>query len=117
MRYSILFLLLFGLNLQAQNRVNETILPQKLEFTFNEYLGYVKKFHPLVKTANLEINKAQASLMAARGAFDPKIEIDFDKKQFKDTEYYSILNSSFKIPTWYGIEIKAGFDQNEGYYR
>jgi hypothetical protein len=32
-----------------------------------------------------------------------------------DTEYYSILNSSFKIP-WYGIEIKAGFDQNEGYY-
>jgi outer membrane protein TolC len=116
MRYSILFLLLFGLNLQAQNRVNETILPQKLEFTFNEYLGYVKKFHPLVKTANLEINKAQASLMAARGAFDPKIEVDFDKKQFKDTEYYSILNSSFKIPTWYGIEIKAGFDQNEGYY-
>jgi hypothetical protein len=45
-----------------------------------------------------------------------KIEVDFDKKQFKDTEYYSILNSSFKIPTWYGIEIKAGFDQNEGYY-
>ena len=116
MRYSILFLLLFGLNLQAQNRVSETILPQKLEFTFNEYLGYVKKFHPLVKTANLEINKAQASLMAARGAFDPKIEVDFDNKQFKDTEYYSILNSSFKIPTWYGIEIKAGFDQNEGYY-
>jgi hypothetical protein len=57
MKYSILFLLLFGLNLQAQNRVSETTLPQKLEF--NEYLGYVKKFHPLVKTANLEINKAQ----------------------------------------------------------
>jgi outer membrane protein TolC len=116
MRYSILFLLLFSLNLQAQNTVSETTLPQKMEFTFNEYLGYVKKFHPLVKTANLEINKAQATLMAARGAFDPKIEVDFDKKQFKDTEYYSILNSSFKIPTWYGIEIKAGFDQNEGYY-
>jgi outer membrane protein TolC len=116
MRYSILFLLLFSLNLQAQNTVSETTLPQKMEFTFNEYLGYVKKFHPLVKTANLEINKAQATLMAARGAFDPKIEVDFDKKQFKDTEYYSVLNSSFKIPTWYGIEIKAGFDQNEGYY-
>jgi hypothetical protein len=43
MKYSILFLL-FGLNLQAQNRVSETILPQKLEFTFNEYLGYVKNF-------------------------------------------------------------------------
>lgn len=86
------------------------------ELTYNEYLGYVKKYHPLVKNANLEINKAQANLMMARGGFDPKIEVDFNKKQFKDKEYYSILNSSFKIPTWYGIEIKAGFDNNEGIY-
>jgi outer membrane protein TolC len=86
------------------------------EFTYNEYLGYVKKFHPLVKSANLELNKAQANLMMARGGFDPKIEVDFDKKQFKDSEYYSILNSSFKIPTWYGIELKAGFDNNDGVY-
>ena len=116
MRYAILFFLLFAWSSQAQQLANETILGQQMEFTFNEYLGYVKKFHPLVKTANLEINKAQAGLMAARGAFDPKIAVDFDKKQFKDTEYYSLLNSSFKIPTWYGIEIKAGFEQNEGYY-
>jgi outer membrane protein TolC len=117
MRYPILLLLLlFGWTSYAQQIADETKLGQQMEFTFNEYLGYVKKFHPLVKTANLEINKAQAGLMAARGAFDPKIEVDFDKKQFKDTEYYSILNSSFKIPTWYGIEIKAGFEQNEGVY-
>jgi outer membrane protein TolC len=116
MKYSILFLLFFAWNSQAQESENETQLGQQMEFTFNEYLGYVKKFHPLVKTANLEINKAQAGLMTARGAFDPKIAVDFDKKQFKDTEYYSLLNSSFKIPTWYGIEIKAGFEQNEGYY-
>lgn len=116
MKYSILFLLFFAWQSQGQQLENEAKLGQQMEFSFNEYLGYVKKFHPLVKTANLEINKAQAGLMAARGAFDPKIAVDFDKKQFKDTEYYSILNSSFKIPTWYGIEIKAGFEQNEGYY-
>jgi outer membrane protein TolC len=86
------------------------------ELTYTEFLGYVKKYHPLVKNANLEINKAQANLMMARGGFDPKIEVDFSKKQFKDKEYYSVLNSSFKIPTWYGIEIKAGFDNNEGIY-
>ena len=86
------------------------------ELTYDEFLGYVKKFHPLVKTANLEVSKAQANLMMARGGFDPKIEVDFTKKQFKDKDYYSILNSSFKIPTWYGIEIKAGFDNNEGIY-
>jgi outer membrane protein TolC len=86
------------------------------ELTYNEYLGYVKKYHPMVKSANLEVNSAQANLMMARGGFDPKIEVDFDKKQFKDKEYYSLLNSSFKIPTWYGIEVKAGFDNSEGIY-
>lgn len=86
------------------------------EFSFNEFLGYVKKYHPLVKQADLKINEAQANLMQARGAFDPKIDIDFNEKQFKDNNYYSILNSSFKIPTWYGIELKAGFDNSEGIY-
>jgi outer membrane protein TolC len=86
------------------------------QLTYNEYLGYVKKFHPMVKSANLELSAAQANLLMARGGFDPKIEVDFDKKQFKNSQYYSILNSSFKIPTWYGIEVKAGFDNSEGIY-
>ncbi len=86
------------------------------QLTYDEFLGLVKKYHPLVKNAALPISEAQASLLKARGAFDPKIEVDFNKKQLKDNEYYSILNSSFKIPTWYGIELKAGFDNNEGIY-
>ena len=57
--------------------------------SFREYLGYVKKYHPLVSRANLEIDKAQAGLMQARGAFDPKIELDFDNKQFRGSQYYS----------------------------
>jgi outer membrane protein TolC len=85
-------------------------------FSFNEFLGYVKKYHPLVKQADLKLNEAQANLMLARGAFDPKIEVDYSEKQFKDKNYYSVLNSSFKIPTWYGIELKAGFDNAEGIY-
>lgn len=89
---------------------------QNGEFTYNEFLGFVKKYHPMVRNASLEIDAAQATLMMARGGFDPKIEIDYDRKQFKGNEYYSILNSSFKIPTWYGIEIKAGFDNAEGIY-
>jgi outer membrane protein TolC len=86
------------------------------EFTYNEFLGYVKKYHPLVKQADLKLNEAQANLMQARGAFDPKIEVDFNEKQFKNDTYFSVLNSSFKIPTWYGIELKAGFDNSEGIY-
>ncbi len=106
-----LFYLLFFVTLVSNGQ--ETLLK---ELTYNEFLGYVKKYHPLVKNAQLELNKAQANLMMARGGFDPKIEVDYSNKQFKGKEYYSILNSSFKIPTWYGIEIKAGFDNNDGYY-
>ena len=86
------------------------------EFTFEEYMGYVKKFHPLVKQADLKISEAQAILMKARGAFDPKIEADFSEKEYADKNYYSIFNGSFKIPTWFGVEIKAAFDNNEGIY-
>ena len=109
MKNLLILFLFIGLFVNGQNTVSN-------ELTYNEFIGYVKKFHPLVKNANLEINKAQANLMIARGGFDPKIEVDFTKKKFKDNDYYSILNSSFKIPTWYGIEIKAGFDNSEGIY-
>ncbi|VXB11736.1 Transporter [Flavobacterium sp. 9AF] len=86
------------------------------EFTFDEFLGHVKKNHPLVKQANLKIAEAQIKLLKARGGFDPKIEADYSEKQYTDKNYYSIFNGSFKIPTWYGIEIKAAFDNNEGIY-
>ena len=109
MKQVFLAFLLFGFSATAQVNLSR-------ELTYNEFLGFVKKYHPLVKNANLEVSKAQANLMMARGGFDPKIEVDFSQKQIKDKEYYSILNSSFKIPTWYGIEIKAGFDNNEGIY-
>lgn len=111
---SLIALLITGTNAHAQD-LNTQNLDKEI-LSFDEYMGYVKKFHPLVKQANIELSRAQAGLLQARGAFDPKIEVDYDKKQFKGTDYYSVLNSSFKIPTWYGIEIKAAFDNNEGYY-
>ncbi|MGB5418337.1 TolC family protein [Algibacter sp.] len=82
--------------------------------TLSEYLGYVKSFHPIVKQANLIINESEAKLMKARGAFDPKLEVDFDRKKFKGTEYYDRLNASFKIPTWFGVELKGNFEENTG---
>ena len=84
--------------------------------TLSEYLSFVKNYHPIVKQANLVINNSEAKLLKARGAFDPKIEVDYDKKQFKEKEYYNKLNAAFKIPTYYGLEFKANFENNSGYY-
>lgn len=83
---------------------------------FNEYLGYVKKYHPITKQAELQLGIGQANLMKARGGFDPKIEVDYDQKKFKGSEYYERLNATFKIPTWYGIEFKGNYEQNEGQF-
>ncbi|WP_289062387.1 TolC family protein [uncultured Zobellia sp.] len=90
--------------------------PEYVVLGFNEYLGYVKKYHPIAKQAQLNIGMGQAQLMSSRGGFDPKIEVDYDRKEFKGTEYYDRLNATFKIPTWYGVELKGNFEQNEGVY-
>ncbi|WP_298763921.1 TolC family protein [uncultured Polaribacter sp.] len=108
-KYSILIFLLIFWQQNAQNQI-ESIM------TLSEYLGYVKTYHPIVKQANLIINNSEAKLLKARGAFDPKIEVDYDKKLFKETEYYNKLNGAFKIPTWYGIEFKGTFEQNDGVF-
>lgn len=88
--------------------------PDTLVLRFKEYLGYVKSYHPIAKQAELNIDMGQANLMRSRGGFDPNIEVDYDRKEFKGSEYYNRLNATFKIPTWYGIELKGTFEQNSG---
>lgn len=103
--------LFFGISFfaQAQTFEQDTVM-----LKFNEYLGYVKKFHPIAKQAELVIGTGQANLMKSRGGFDPKIDVDYNRKEFKGTEYYDRLNATFKIPTWYGLEFKGNFEQNDG---
>ena len=102
------FLIFFSLVVNAQEEI--TVI------SLSEYLGYVKTFHPIVKQANLIVSESEVKLLKARGAFDPKLEVDYDRKVFKNTEYYDKLNAAFKIPTWYGIELKGNFEENEGFY-
>lgn len=92
---------------KAQTPINQTL-------TFEEYIGYVKKYHPVLKQANLVLSAAEAKRLKARGGFDPKVEVDYDRKKFKNITYYDQLNVAFKIPTWYGIEFKANFEENSG---
>ncbi len=106
-KYVIIVLMLFTYTMTGQ--VQDSVV-----LRFNEYLGYVKKYHPIAKQAELALGIGQANLMKARGGFDPKIEVDYDRKKFKGSEYYNRLNAAFKIPTWYGIELKGTFEQNDG---
>ncbi len=106
-KYLLVFGLFLALSLHGQ-RVDT------LTLNFREYLGYVKKYHPIAKQAELVIAVGEANLMKARGGFDPKVEVDYNRKKFKGTEYYDQLNATFKIPTWYGVELKGNFEQTDG---
>ena len=94
----------------------EVTLDTTQTLSFQEYIGYVKKHHPVIKQANLVLNSGEASLLKSKGGFDPKIEIDYATKEFKDSEYYELLNATFKIPTWFGVEFKANFEENTGLF-
>jgi outer membrane protein TolC len=106
-----IFILCFCFSLGANAQELDT-----LQLKFGEYLGYVKKYHPIAKQAELAISFGQANLMKARGGFDPKVGVDYSAKEFKGTEYYDLLNATFKIPTWYGIDLKGNFEQYTGEY-
>lgn len=117
MRYLVILFSIFISTTTGNWLMAQNTLPANSEvLTLETYLGFVKRFHPVVKQANLQLTAAQAEIMQARGGFDPKIEIDYQKKRFKDSEYFDILNSTFKIPTWYGVEIKAAFDKMDGVF-
>lgn len=98
---------IIGLGVHAQQ-------PDMQVLKFSEFIGYVKRYHPIAKQAELSIDAAQANLMRSRGGFDPQIEVDYGRKEFKGTDYYDRLNATFKIPVWYGIDVKGNFEENDG---
>lgn len=87
-----------------------------LSLNFEEYISYVKTNHPIAKQGFLKIEEGDATVTKARGGFDPKLEGDFNYKDYKDKNYYDKLNAKFKIPTWYGIDVLAGYESNEGLF-
>jgi len=72
--------------------------------------------HPVVKQAELLNETARQEIRLARGAFDPKLQASWSKKEFKGTEYYNILNTSLKVPVWFPVDPKIGVDRNRGVF-
>ena len=59
--------------------------------TFSEYMAYVKSYHPLVRQADLLISESEAKLMKARGALDPKVEVQGDEKNFSSKKFQKFM--------------------------
>ena len=84
--------------------------------SLDEFLGMVKAHHPYVKQAKIELSAVEADLLASRGVFDPKVSVKGASKTFDGEDYYEKLGATFKIPTYFGIDLVGAFDRNEGTY-
>jgi len=84
--------------------------------SFSDFMQIVKQNHPIAKQADLIIKNADATILEAKGNFDPKLYYDFKTKFYDSKNYYELQNSGFTIPTWFGIELKGGYEQNQGNY-
>ena len=78
------------------------------------FIAQVKQNHPVAKQASLQVDIAEAALLAARGNFDPTLQGDFERKTFDKKNYFNYWNPELKVPTWIGADIKYGLESNSG---
>lgn len=83
---------------------------------FKRFMELVKTNHPIAKSAGLKLDEAEANIRKARGGFDPKIGFQQNGKMFGGNEYFNLIGGSISIPTWYGVELKGGYDRTTGMY-
>lgn len=79
------------------------------------FIEQVKQNHPLAKQAAIQVAKAKANLLIAKGSFDPAFNFDASRKTFDGTNYYFYTNPELTIPTRLGgVDIKTGLENNGG---
>ena len=105
--FTILFCLLFlSINIFAQEK---KVLP------IDDFIAKVKAHHPLARVANIQIDKAAANLLMAKGGFDPALEMNATNKTFDKKNYYNYNNAELKVPLPIG-DLKTGIENNGGQF-
>lgn len=87
---------------------------QEKNLSIENTLDIVRKYHPVIKQSFLQNEIAKNELRASKGVFDPSIQINNEEKTYDNKLYYKYNTSELKIPLWYGIDIKAGTENNLG---
>lgn len=78
------------------------------------FRGEVLAGHPLARSADLELERAEAAVLRARGGFDLKTYGDFFGKNFNEKNYFRYGEAGLKLPTWAGLELKGAYNLASG---
>lgn len=81
--------------------------------TLENFIQQVKKYHPIARLADIQIDKASTELLAARGSFDPTFQWAASSKTFDEKNYYNYNNREVNIPLPIG-NVRAGLENNSG---
>jgi outer membrane protein TolC len=101
----IILLLAFGLSHLAHG--------QEM-LSYDNYLTWVRAFHPVAKQADITVEFGELELRASRGGFDPRLYGDYEAKRFKNTNYFDKREGGIVIPTMAGVELKGLLEYNTG---
>ena len=82
--------------------------------SLQQVIQIVKRYHPVAKQADIFVEKAKAGVRIAQGEFDPLLYNGLAQKTFDGTDYYNYNRPELTIPTWFGIEVAAGFEYLAG---
>jgi len=85
-------------------------------FTIDDLYGFVLNYHPIARQANLLTEEARQQLRMARGNFDPKVELAYERKQFNDNVYWDDWSFALKVPLWSNTDLKLSHYTAEGIY-
>ena len=116
---TLLFMNQPGRSQDLENYSLDTVLelPDSVRsFSIDDFYSIIFTNHPVVKQASLLEETARQEIRLARGGFDPKIESNWDIKNFKGDEYFNTLNTSLKVATWFPIDPKIDVDRNRGVF-
>lgn len=85
-----------------------------LMISAKEFLEVVKNYHPMALKYQLQNKIAQSEITKARGNFDPVLGGKLGEKNIDGVQYYRQKNIELGIPTWYGIDLTAGYQYLDG---
>ncbi|WP_247234873.1 TolC family protein [Telluribacter sp. SYSU D00476] len=111
-RYSYLLLLA---GILYSNLTQAQIPDTSRVYTYREFFQQVINYHPVVQQSDLIAESARRDLLIARGGLDPSIQGTFDRKVYKNREYFNRSDFFLKVPVWLGgADLKVGYDRNVG---
>ena len=112
-RYWAFLILHFSLLINSPAKAQ---IPDSAALRHAEFLALIEQHHPVARQANLNTERARQEIRQARGAFDPALSGKYYGKQLKSTEYFHDWETYLRVPTWFGVDVKAGWDRGTGPY-